>query len=324
MKHELPKTLVGHGIAVFIGARGVAETPAKELKEPFGNCKIAVIGSIESYNPVTGAFTATLKRGVPAQLSGNKVEVSGSLGTLHGAPIPPGTFATHVTATSTIDGYVENPATTVYLGAPVGDGGKAYHEARVADSLFAPATDGKVLWVIEAYAVGFLGAWSLSDNPRYYAFLDPVILDKVYLDYSLNTGLVGSTDQVTILDEGTIDALAEFEEAMSTVDTRSVPAGIQILEARNLGRFLEFMNTADALGTFMSDTDPVLTHNDIIYLVDKLLNETDAIEKDLPIIRKNLADLKARLEHSPRYAPEVLREIREWRSTHTGDCTCFD
>lgn len=324
MKHELPKTLVGHGIAAFIDARGVAETPPEELVAPFGDCKIAVIGAIDSYNPVTGAFTATLKRGVPAQLPGNEVEVLGSLGTLHGAPIPPGTFATHVTATSTIDGYVENPAATVYLGAPVGDGGKAYHEARVADSLFAPATDGKVLWVIEAYAVGFLGAWSLSDNPRYYAFLDPVILDKVYLDYSLNTGLVGSTDQVTILDEGTIDALAEFEEAMSTVDTRSVPAGVQILEARNLGRFLEFMNTADALGTFMSDTDPVLTHNDIIYLVDKLLNETDAIEKDLPIIRKNLADLKARLEHSPRYAPEVLREIREWRSTHTGDCTCFD
>lgn len=129
MKRELPKTLVGHGIAVFISARGVAETPAKELTEPFGDCKIAVIGSIESYNPVTGAFTATLKRGVPAQLPGNKVEVSGSLGTLHGAPIPPGTFATHVTATSTIDGHVENPAATVYLGALVGDDGKAYHEA---------------------------------------------------------------------------------------------------------------------------------------------------------------------------------------------------
>lgn len=324
MKHELPKTLVGHGIAVFIDARGVGETPPEELVAPFGNCKIAVIGSIESYNPVTGAFTATLKRGVPAQLSDNKVEVSGSLGTLHGAPIPPGTFATHVTATSTIDGYIENPAATVYLGAPVGDGGKAYHDARISDSLFAPITDGKVLLVIEAYVAGFLGAWSLSDNPRYYTFLDPVTLDKIYLEYKLNTGNVGDIDWVTILDNDTTDALAEFEEAMSTVDTRSVPDGVQILEARNLGRFPEFMNTVDALGAFRSETDPVLTHNDMIYLVDKLLNETDTIEKDLPIIRKNLADLKEHLERSPSYDPEILQEIREWRSTHTGDCNCFD
>ena len=324
MKHELPKTLVGHGIAVFIDARGVAKTPAKDLAEPFGGCKIVVMGAIDFYNPVTGAFTATLKRGVPAQLSGNKVEVSGSLGTLHGAPIPPGTFATHVTATSIIDGHVENPAATVHLGAPVGDGGKVHHEARVADSLFAPNTGDKVITVIEAYEGGFLGGWSLSDNPRYYTFLDPAILDKIYLDYRLNTGLIGSTDRVTILDSETIDALAEFEEAMSTVDTRSIPAGIEILEARNLGRFPEFMNTVDTLGVFMSETDPALTHNDLVYLVDKLLNETDTIEKDLPTIRKNLADLKAHLERSPRYDPEVLREIREWRSTHTGDCNCFD
>lgn len=226
MKHELPKTLVGHGIAVFISARGVTETPAKELTEPSGDCKIAVIGAIDFYNPVTGAFTATIERGVPAQLSGNQLKISGSLGTLHGAPIPPGTFATHVTATSTIDGYTENPAATVYLGAPVGDGGKAYHEARIPDSLFAPVTDGKVIWVIEAYATGFLGAWSLSYNPRYYAFLDPAILDKICLDYRLNMGLVGSTDRVTILDEGTIDALDQFLESMEEVDSKSIPGGI--------------------------------------------------------------------------------------------------
>ena len=210
MKHELPKTLVGHGIAVFIDARGTSETPPEELVAPFGDCKIAVIGAIDFYNPVTGAFTATIERGVPAQLSGNVLKVSGSLGTLHGAPIPPGTFATHVTATSTIDGYTENPVATVYLGAPVVDNGGAYHEARIGDSIFAPATDGKVILVIEAYAAGFLGAWSLSDDPRYYAFLDPAILDKIYLGYRMDTGLIGSTDRVTILDSGTIEALAQF------------------------------------------------------------------------------------------------------------------
>lgn len=323
MKHELPKTLVGHGIAAFIDARGVAETPAKELTEPFGDCKIAVIGSVESYNPVTGAFTATLKRGVPAQLSGNKVEVSGSLGTLHGAPIPPGTFATHVTATSTIDGYMENPAATVYLGAPVDTGSNAYHEARVADSLFAPATDGKVLLVIEAYAAGFLGAWSLSDNPRYYAFLDPVTLDKVYLDYRMNTGLIGSTDRVTILDEGTIEALDQFLESMEEVDSKPIPNGIQLLEPQNLGRFSELMDEVDALGAFMYEGDPIVTHNDMIYLVNKLLTDVDAIEKDLPAIRENLKVLKGQLELSPNYDPDILREINELRSTCTGDCSCF-
>ena len=322
MKHELPKTLVGHGIAVFIDARGVTETPAKELTEPFGDCKIAVIGAIDFYNPVTGAFTATIERGVPAQLSGNQLKVSGSLGTLHGAPIPPGTFATHVTATSTIDGYTENPVATVYLGAPVADGSKAYHEAQVTDSLFAPATDGKVITVIEAYAAGFLGAWSLSDNPRYYTFLDPVILDKVYLDYGMNTGLIGSTDRVTILDDGTIEALAQFCESMEDVDSKSVPDGIELLEARNLGRFSELMDGVDTLGAFMHEGDPVVTHNDMVYLVDKLLADVDAVEKDLPAIRENLKVLKGKLELSPNYDPDILREICELRSTCTGDCNC--
>lgn len=324
MKHELPKTLVGHGIAVFISARGVTETPAKELTEPFGDCKIAVIGAIDFYNPVTGAFMATIERGVPAQLSGNQLKISGSLGTLHGAPIPPGTFATHVTATSTIDGYMENPVATVYLGAPVGDGGKAYHEARIPDSLFAPVTDGKVIWVIEAYATGFLGAWSLSYNPRYYAFLDPAILDKICLDYRLNTGLVGSTDRVTILDEGTIDALDQFLESMEEVDSKPIPDGIQLLEPQNLGRFSELMDEVDTLGAFMHEGDPVVTHNDMIYLVNKLLTDVDAIEKDLPAIRKNLKVLKGKLELSPNYDPDTLREIRELRSTCTGDCNCFE
>lgn len=322
MKHELPKTLVGHGIAVFISARGVTETPAKELTEPSGDCKIAVIGAIDFYNPVTGAFTATIERGAPAQLSGNQLKVSGSLGTLHGAPIPPGTFATHVTATSTIDGYTENPVATVYLGAPVGDGGMAYHEARIPDSLFAPVTDGKVIWVIEAYATGFLGAWSLSDNPRYYAFLGPVILDKVYLDYRMNTGLIGSTDRVTILDEGTIEALDQFLESMEGVDSKPIPNGIQLLEPQNLGRFSELMDEVDTLGAFMHEGDPVVTHNDMIYLVNKLLTDVDAIEKDLPAIRENLKVLKGQLELSPNYDPDILREICELRSTCTGDCNC--
>lgn len=324
MKHELPKTLVGHGIAVFIDARGVAETPAKELTEPFGDCKIAVIGAIDFYNPVTGAFTATIERGVPAQLSGNQLKISGSLGTLHGAPIPPGTFATHVTATSTIDGYMENPAATVYLGAPVGDGGKAYHEARIPDSLFAPVTDGKVIWVIEAYATGFLGAWSLSYNPRYYAFLDPAILDKICLDYRLNMGLVGSTDRVTILDEGTIEALDQFLESMEEVDSKPIPNGIQLLEPQNLGRFSELMDEVDTLGAFMHEGDPIVTHNDMVYLVDKLLADVDAIEKDLPAIHKNLKVLKGQLELSPNYDPDILREIRELRSICTGGCSCFE
>lgn len=323
MERKLPKTLVGHGIAVFIDARGVGETPPEELVAPFGDCKIAVMGAIDFYNPVTGAFTATIERGVPAQLSGNQLKISGSLGTLHGAPIPPGTFATHVTATSAIDGYTENPVATVYLGAPVGDGGKAYHEARVIDSLFAPVTDGKVITVIEAYVAGFLGAWSLSYNPRYYTFLDPAILDKVYLDYRLNTGLIGSTDRVTILDDGTVEALAQFCESMEDVDTESVPNGIQLLEARNLGRFSELMDGVDTLGAFMHEGDPVATHNDMVYLVDKLLADVDTIEKDLPAIRKNLKVLKGKLELSPNYDLDILRGICELRSSCTGDCDCF-
>lgn len=322
MKHELPKTLVGHGIAVFIDARGVTETPAKELTEPFGDCKIAVMGAIDFYNPVTGAFTATIERGVPAQLLGNQLKVSGSLGTLHGAPIPPGTFATHVTATSTIDEYMENPAATVYLGAPVEPDGKACHEVRVGDSFFAPYPLCEPLEVVESYTAGFLGSWSQYNTSMYRAFLDFAILDKIYSDYKVNTGHIGMIDKVTILDNETINALARFNTSMESIGTKSVPYGIHFLDSQSLGSFSELMDEVDTLGAFMHEGAPVVTHNDMVYLVDKLLADVDAIEKDLPAIRKNLKVLKGKLELSPNYDPDILREICELRSTCTGDCNC--
>ena len=140
----------------------------------------------------------------------------------------------------------------------------------------------------------------------------------------MNTGLIGSTDRVTILDEGTIEALDQFLESMEEVDSKSIPDGIQLLEPRNLGMFSELMDEVDSLGAFMREGDPVATHNDMVYLVDKLLADVDAIEKDLPAIRKNLKVLKGKLELSPNYDPDTLREIRELRSTCTGDCNCFE
>lgn len=322
MERKLPKTLIGHGIAVFIDARGVGETPPEELVVPFGDCKIAVMGAIDFYNPVTGAFTATIERGVPAQLSGNQLKVSGSLDTLHGAPIPPGTFATHVVTTSTIDGYVENPVATVYLGAPVADGGDAYHEARVGDSFFAPYPLCEPLEVVESYTAGFLGSWSQYDTSMYRVFLDFAILDKIYSDHKVNTGHIGMIDKVTILDSGTINALARFNTSMESIGTKSVPYGIHLLDSQSLGSFSELMDEVDTLGAFMHEGAPVVTHNDMVYLVDKLLADADAIEKDLPAIRKNLKVLKGKLELSPNYDPDTLREICELRSTCAGDCSC--
>lgn len=322
MERKLPKTLVGHGIALFIDARGVGETPPEELVAPFGACKIAVIGAIDFYNPVTGAFTATIERGVPAQLSGNVLKVSGSLGTLHGAPIPPGTFATHVTATSTIDGHTENPAATVYLGAPVEPGGKAYHEARVGNSFFAPYPLCEPLEVVESYTAGFLGSWSQYNTSMYRAFLDFAILDKIYSDYKVDTGHIGMIDKVTILDNETINALARFNTSMESIGTKSIPYGIHFLDSQSLGSFSELMDEVDTLGAFMREGDLVVTHNDMVYLVDKLLANIDTIERDLPAIRENLKVLKGKLELSPNYNLDTLREIHELRSTCTGDCNC--
>ena len=138
----------------------------------------------------------------------------------------------------------------------------------------------------------------------------------------MNTGLIGSTDRVTILDEGTIEALDQFLESMEGVDSKPIPNGIQLLEPQNLGRFSELMDEVDTLGAFMHEGDPVVTHNDMIYLVNKLLTDVDAIEKDLPAIRENLKVLKGQLELSPNYDPDILREICELRSTCTGDCKC--
>lgn len=111
---------------------------------------------------------------------------------------------------------------------------------------------------------------------------------------------------------------------MEDVDTQSIPDGIQLLEPQNLGRFSEPMDTVDTLGAFMHEGDPVVTHNDMVYLVDKLLADVDAIERDLPAIRENLKVLKGKLELSPNYDLDTLRENRELRSTSTGDCNCFE
>ena len=120
MARKTPKTLVGHGIAVLLKNRQIAtEEDAPTFAPWVEGLYTLAIGDIETYSGVTGAFTATLTACVPGNWAGNTFTVTGSLETLVGAPLEPGTRATHITGTHTLTGEIEIPTYAFYLGTPV-------------------------------------------------------------------------------------------------------------------------------------------------------------------------------------------------------------
>ena len=140
MSRKTPKTLVGHGIALLLKDRNTATvdgTPT--LNGWVKGCYTLAMGTIETFNGVTGAFTATLTVGVPGNQEGNTFAVTGSLEALTGAPLEPGTRATHTSGTHTLTGETEIPAYACYIGSPVlTDTDPAWHEILPGDIVFTP------------------------------------------------------------------------------------------------------------------------------------------------------------------------------------------
>ena len=68
MSRETPKTLVGHGIALLLKDRNIGTVNGvPTLSGWVKGCYTLAMGTIETFNGVTGAFTATLTVGVPGK-----------------------------------------------------------------------------------------------------------------------------------------------------------------------------------------------------------------------------------------------------------------
>lgn len=68
MSRKTPKTLVGHGIALLLKDRDITPVDGTPMLSGWvkGRYTLAM-GTIETFNGVTGAFTATLTIGVPGK-----------------------------------------------------------------------------------------------------------------------------------------------------------------------------------------------------------------------------------------------------------------
>ena len=140
MSRKTPKTLVGHGIALLLKDRNIGTVDGTPTLTDWRKGRYALaMGTIETFNGVTGAFTATLTVGVPGNQEGNTFAVTGSLEALTWAPLEPGTRATHTSGTHTLTGETEIPAYACYVGTPVlTDTDLAWHEILPGDIVFTP------------------------------------------------------------------------------------------------------------------------------------------------------------------------------------------
>lgn len=170
MSRKTPKTLVGHGIALLLKDRNIGTVDGTPTLTDWRKGRYALaMGTIETFNGVTGAFTATLTVGVPGNQEGNTFAVTGSLEALTWAPLEPGTRATHTSGTHTLTGETEIPAYACYVGTPVlTDTDLAWHEILPGDIVFTPGNKNP-LTATQVFKAGVI-ATQPNDEP--YLLLD--------------------------------------------------------------------------------------------------------------------------------------------------------
>lgn len=317
MARKTPKTLVGHGIAVLLKNREITNTEDTPTFEPWveGHYTLA-IGDIETYSGVTGAFTATLTTCVPGNSVGNTFAVAGSLETLVGAPLEPGTRATHITGTHSLTGEVEIPAYAFYLGAPVHtDSDPAWHEILPGETLF---TSGSPC-VFTAKQVYKAGVVALTHYGEPYPFIDGAISDtmleavqekhgnRLYAKYG-HIGVFGNT---FACDAATGEALDEFAETNQSHLVRPLSFGLEWLAPWNLadtciGGYIDIYMLESLLTEVPTKSIQVSA---LSILTEQTLEAAQKLEKELPALQERLETLHRKLKASPLYSEEAVEEM---------------
>lgn len=316
MLYKTPKTLVGHGIALLLKDRNIAAVDGAPMLSGWvkGRYTLAM-GTIETFNGVTGAFTATLIVGVPGNLEGNTFAVTGSLEALTGAPLEPGARATHTSGTHMLTGETEIPAYAYYIGAPVlTEADPAWHEILPGDTVFTPGNKNP----LTATQVFKAGVIATQANGEPYLLLDGGISANILETVNdagsslwARYGHTGSWGDAVACDATTGEALTQFARSLPSYPIRTLSYGLDALE---LSHISDICNGGFVSTTMLEVELPHVSTKQIqvtalATLADMTLKAAVEAERELVDIRERLETLHHSLRESELYSKDVVQEI---------------
>lgn len=316
MSRKTPKTLVGHGIALLLKDRNIGTVDGIPTLSGWIEGRYALaMGTIETFNGVTGAFTATLTVGVPGNQEGNTFAVTGSLEALTGAPLEPGTRATHTSGTHTLTGETEIPAYACYIGTPVlTDADLAWHEILPGDTVFTPGNKNP----LTATQVFKAGVIATQPNGEPYLLLDGGIsanMLEVVSDAGgslwARYGHTGSWGDAVACDAPTGGALTQFAKALPSYPIRTLSYGLDALEPSHIS---DICNGGLVSTTILEVELPHVPTKQIqvtalATLADLTLKAAVEAERELSGIRERLEVLHRSLRESELYSEDVAQEL---------------
>jgi hypothetical protein len=316
MSRKTPKTLVGHGIALLLKDRNVATVDGIPTLTDWRKGRYALaMGTIETFNGVTGAFTATLTVGVPGNQEGNTFAVTGSLEALTGAPLEPGTRATHTSGTHTLTGETEIPAYACYLGSPVfTDADPAWHEILPGDIMFTPGANHS-LTATHVYKAGVIAT---QTNGEPYLLIDGGIsaniletVSDVKSSFWTRYGHTGSWGDTVACDATTGEALTQFAKNLPSRPISTLNYGLDALELSHVSGICHggFVSTTVLEGEFPHVSTKQIHVTALATLADMTLKAAVEAERELTDIRERLEALCRSLRESELYSKEVAQEI---------------
>lgn len=316
MSRKTPKTLVGHGIALLLKDRNIGTVDGTPTLTDWRKGRYTLaMGTIETFNGVTGAFTATLTVGVPGNQEGNTFAVTGSLEALTWAPLEPGTRATHTSGTHTLTGETEIPAYACYVGTPVlADTDPAWHEILHGDTVFTPGNKNP----LTATQVFKAGVIATQPNGEPYLLLDGGIstnMLEVVSDAGSSLwaryGHTGSWGDTVACDAPTGEALAQFAKALPSYPIRTLSYGLDALEPSHIS---DICNGGLISTTILEVELPHVSTKQIqvtalATLAEMTLKAAVEAERELAGIREQLEVLHRSLRASKLYSEEVGQKI---------------
>lgn len=316
MSRKTPKTLVGHGIALLLKDRNIGTVDGTPTLTDWRKGRYTLaMGTIETFNGVTGAFTATLTVGVPGNQEGNTFAVTGSLEALTGAPLEPGTRATHTSGTHTLTGEMEIPTYACYIGAPVvTEADTAWHEILPGDTVFTPGNKNP----LTATQVFKAGVIATQPNGEPYLLLDGGIstnMLEVVSDAGSSLwaryGHTGSWGDTVACDAPTGEALAQFAKALPSYPIRTLSYGLDALEPSHIS---DICNGGLISTTILEVELPHVSTKQIqvtalATLAEMTLKAAVEAERELAGIREQLEVLHRSLRASKLYSEEVAQKI---------------
>lgn len=316
MSHKTPKTLVGHGIALLLKDSNIATVGGTPTLTDWRKGHYALaMGTIETFNGVTGAFTAMLTVGVPGNQEGNTFAVTGSLEALTGAPLEPGTRATHTSGTHTLTGETEIPAYACYLGSPVfTDADPAWHEVLPGDALFTPGASHS-LTATHVYKAGVIAT---QTNGEPYLLIDGGIsaniletVSDVKSSFWTKYGHTGSWGDTVACDATTGEALTRFAKNLPSRPISTLNYGLDALELSHVSDICHggFVSTTILETEFPHASTKQIQVTALATLAEMTLKAAVEAESELVGIREQLEALHHSLRESELYSEDVAQEL---------------